>query len=160
MTGETTRGITTSTAGLGAPPCAPLDTDQVSARLPARNPETARGASSGRRRTYSPTEAEVLRAVLRVLTLHPKVAFAYRSNSGAVAYGEGARRRYVKFGVRGLPDITGMLRDGRALYVECKREGETPSADQAAFLDRINVSGGVGILARSVDDVISALETA
>jgi len=53
----------------------------------------------------------------------------YRENSGVRGQG-----RYV-FGFKGKPDIGGFnRRNGKALYVECKREGEKLTPEQWAFL--------------------------
>ncbi len=45
-----------------------------------------------------------------------------RNNTGAqvIPAGPGQRRRFVKYGTAGWPDIIGVLPDGRFLAVECK----------------------------------------
>jgi len=117
------------------------------------------------------TEAEVQVAVLAFLRHHPLVAWVHRANTGSgylinsrlyrelVARGvlKQADARFMRFGFPGQPDITGQLRDGRRLEVEVKREGERPTDDQQAVLDAVNGAGGVGFVARSVEDVAEAL---
>ena len=81
----------------------------------------------------------------------------WRQNVGVVKI-EG---RYVKFGTTGAADITGMMLDGRRLEVETKRrKGGVQSPDQKAFQAMIEASGGVYILAASVDDLLAGLEKA
>ena len=76
------------------------------------------------------------------------VAFAFRANAGGMT---DARGQYVKFGFKGMADITGMLKGGRRLEVECKRPGKLPTAEQNAFLFRVNDGGGFGCWVDSVE---------
>jgi hypothetical protein len=71
--------------------------------------------------------------------------------------GEGERRRFVRFGFAGCPDIAALLADGRTLWIECKAEGGRLSADQAAFRDLCQRQGVPWVLAESWDDVKKAL---
>ena len=105
-------------------------------------------------------ESSVLANVLKALLLHPKVREAWRVNTGAhvVPESDSGPRRYIKFGFRGCPDIHGWMRDGRALYVECKRAGENPTEDQAAFLTKAKADGCVAFVARGIDDVLRELD--
>lgn len=100
-------------------------------------------------RAKKPTtpERDILAACLQLLAVHPKVAWAARQNTGGMAL-EG---RFVKFGMTGAADITGMLRGGRRLEVECKREGKRPTADQNAYLLMVNKDGGWAVWVDSVD---------
>jgi len=105
-----------------------------------------------------PLESQVLRAVLHALSVHPKVARAWRNNTGSghLKRGDGASQ-YIRFGFKGSPDIHGFMCDGRALYVECKRPITDVSPEQRLFLDEARRYGCVAFVARSVDDVFSAL---
>jgi hypothetical protein len=98
-------------------------------------------------------EADVLKAVLATLEMHPKVAWVARINSGMFEV-EG---RFIKAGFKGCSDILGMLKGGRMLAVECKSSKGKESADQAAFGARVAQDGGLYFVARSVDDVLGAL---
>ncbi|MGH7605433.1 MAG: hypothetical protein ACRENK_15735 [Gemmatimonadaceae bacterium] len=104
----------------------------------------------------APLERDIQRAVLLALKLHPKVALAWRQNTGAARYDEA----YVKFSFRGCSDILGMLVGGRLLAIEVKRAGKDASADQHAFIAAVRQGGGVAFVARGVDDVIRELATA
>ena len=107
------------------------------------------------KRALKPTESQVLKACLDLLAYHPKIAFAYRQNTGAVKID----KRYVKFGTRGQPDIVGMLKGGRYLAVEVKRPGKAPTAEQNAFLYAINKDGGFGCWVDSVERLAKLLES-
>lgn len=105
----------------------------------------------------TPYESEVQRDVLAVLRVHPKVAWAKRMNSGAFLVGEPGAQRFVRAAFKGCADILGQMRDGRFLAVECKRAGEKPTPEQAAFLEHVRAHRGVAFVARSIDDVMQGL---
>lgn len=109
-------------------------------------------------RRPEPKEADVLKAVLQALALHPRVAWAERMQSGAgKLVRKGGASQFLRFGFRGCPDVLGQLKDGRALAVECKRPSGTTTPEQAAFLECVNANGGLALVARSADDVWKAL---
>jgi len=64
------------------------------------------------------------------------------------------KRRAIKLGEPGWPDLIGMTKEGRFVGIEVKaRKGEVTPL-QVAVIDRINASGGMAFVARSVDEVI------
>ena len=65
--------------------------------------------------------------------------------------------RPMRTAPKGHPDLSGMLRGGRALYVECKSSVGKLTEEQAAFLSLVNQHGGLAFVARSVDDVLKHL---
>ena len=113
-----------------------------------------------------PLERDVQWAILQLLARHPKVAFAGRFNSGAVRTeyagkdGKAKRGFYRMNSIPGFSDIHGMLKGGRALYIEVKRRGEKPTDEQAAFLAQVVANGGFGMVADDVQQVADALEKA
>jgi hypothetical protein len=102
---------------------------------------------------YEPREAAVLSSILQALAFYPKVAWYERINSGAYTVGEGASKRYVRFGFEGCSDIIGQLKDGRFLAIEVKRAAGTLSKAQSAFLERVRGNGGIAFVARSISDL-------
>lgn len=109
-----------------------------------------------------PLEVDIQAACVRLLQLHPAVAWAHRMNTGAgrFVYPDGKQSRFLRFGFPGQADILGQLRrshGGRFLAVEVKRPGEKPTDDQLAFLEAVRYAGGVAILAYSCDDVAREL---
>jgi hypothetical protein len=101
-----------------------------------------------------PLEADIQKAIMGFLRLHPKVVFVGRFNSGQAV--EGNRRIWFHT-LPGFPDIHGLLTDGRAFYCEVKRHDGRVTDEQKRFLERAAAAGAVAIVARSVDDVMVAL---
>jgi hypothetical protein len=60
------------------------------------------------------------------------------------------RSKYLR---NGISDILGVLRGGRALAIEVKAPKGVVSPEQEEFLALVNRSGGLGFVARSVEDV-------
>lgn len=58
----------------------------------------------------------------------------------------------------GVPDIVGILKDGRFLGIEVKTDRGRLSPHQERFIQNINDAGGLAFVARSVDDVIEKLD--
>ena len=126
-----------------------------------------------------PLEAEVIRAVEKLLAVHPRVLWALRMNSGAASY-EAASGRYAPVWfhrwVRSpekcrMSDFLGAGYDPETwcykprtflIAIECKRPGWTKPTDQrereqAAFLEIVRRNGGIGLFATSAEDVAAAL---
>lgn len=108
-------------------------------------------------RAYLPVpEAEVLRQCLDLLAL--RGVFHYRNNTGAVTREDGGRKRFVRFGARGAPDIVAIV-FGRYVAIECKRpKGGRLSGDQEAFLANVAAAGGVALVVRDVADLARELD--
>lgn len=121
-------------------------------------------------------EAAILNAILDLLHYHPRTLLVVRQNSGSASYqtkdGKWAPVKFYDFCKRPekmrIPDVWGLLTDGRFFAVEAKKAGwsgpgTTASAthvrerEQAAFLRMVRSAGGIGIFACSVDDVEKAL---
>lgn len=116
------------------------------------------------------SEGPVLAAVGDLLRVHPKVWFAVRQNSGAMAYFDGKRNVPVWFykWVRNpekeltLTDYWGFLTDNRPFAIECKRPSwKHPSTDreirQWNFINAIVRAGGIGSFVRSADEAKALL---
>jgi len=83
---------------------------------------------------------------------------AWRMNTGAyavAAHGTNARR-FIRFGVKGMSDIIGILA-GRFLAVEIKRKGNKPTIEQRGYLEIVNQNGGIGLWCVSVESLKSQL---
>lgn len=77
---------------------------------------------------------------------------AWRNNVG--------RRGGVSFGLAGLPDIIGYYKGGRFLGIEVKAAGGKVTPEQMDFINAAHEAGAIAIVARSVDDVMAALDYA
>ena len=80
----------------------------------------------------------------------------WRANVLAARMGD----RFVRAGVPGQADLTGILPGGKRLEVEIKSERGRQTEDQRNFQRMIAWFGGVYVLARSVEDVAQALKRA
>ena len=102
-------------------------------------------------------EAEILKAIVEFLALYPKNVVAWRNNTGAYCPAPG---RFVRFGLKGSADITGLLKGGRRLEIEVKAPKGHLTEEQEAFGAMVTKMGGLYIEARSVEDVQTALRKA
>ena len=102
-----------------------------------------------------PRETKIVRACLDLLLAHPKIAMAWRCNTGGMKNPAG---RYVKFGFTGQPDIMAVRKgSGRLVSIEVKKPGEKPSDAQYVFLDSLIEAGGFGCWVTSVDELAAVL---
>lgn len=107
-----------------------------------------------------PPEAAILSAILQALAYHPGVAFAHRMNSGAYLIDSLAGRRFIRYGFPGCPDIIGMTKQARAIYIEVKRPSGRVSPDQQRFLELARQHGAAAGVARSVDQALGIVDSA
>lgn len=100
------------------------------------------------------TESAILKSILRFAKIHPVVRWCERMNTGMMKKGP----HYVRFGFKGLSDVIGQVRGGGFLAIEVKDATGKVSAEQKEFLDMVNKSGGIGLVARSLEDVRLVLD--
>lgn len=100
-------------------------------------------------------ERDIQKQILDYLHLRGILAFKHR-NVGIYKQSTG---KYIPlpFGEKGISDILGCTKEGKFLAIEVKKEGGRPSEEQKIFLSRVSQSGGLGILAYSLDDVTKHL---
>jgi len=98
--------------------------------------------------------AQTLTAAIRkFLEFHGWVTWT--NSGGAVRVGA----RFVRFGVKGLPDIMA-LRQGKFLAIEVKAsKGDRVRPEQWDWLDKLKDHGGQTIVARILDDVMREVKT-
>lgn len=97
----------------------------------------------------SQSETDLQRAILERLALIPGLV-VWRSNTGVSRSGG----RFVRFGIKGQGDITGLLPGGKRLELEVKLPGGKVSPEQVEFGARINAAGGLWAVVRSVDEAV------
>lgn len=95
------------------------------------------------------TQAEILLAIGRIPGL-----LCWRNNSGALPDRSG---RVIRYGLVGSPDILACYR-GRFLGIEVKAKDGKQREAQVNFQRALERAGGVYVVARSVDDALSAIE--
>lgn len=81
----------------------------------------------------------------------------FRNNSG---YLRDIRGQYVHFGLcTGSADLIGIVPpSGRFLAIEIKTDKGVATKEQIAFLKMVNDCGGIGFIARSVEEAIQNLK--
>ena len=99
-----------------------------------------------------PSEHDIQKQILDWLKLNH--IFHWRNNTGAVASSYRWKSRFFRFGAVGSPDIFVMF--GNRIYgIEVKGPKGKLSPAQEEFRDRFRCAGGVYIVARGLQDVIS-----
>ncbi len=84
---------------------------------------------------------------------------AWANNSGTFFIkGKNGKTRCFKGGIKGLPDISGILKGGRALFIETKIKPNKPTEVQQDFIDRANKQGALAFVVYSLEDVINKLK--
>lgn len=96
-------------------------------------------------------EKETQKAVLEYLTL--KRIFHWRNNSGMMFSEYKGKKRAIKLGTTGSPDIF-VLKNGTLIGIECKSDTGKQNDDQKAFQKEMEKNGGKYFLVRSLDDVV------
>ena len=136
-------------------PAGDPDGDRPATELRGRGQGKGRGGGRFRLEAPEPKERDILPGVLIALAMHPKVKRAWRQNTGAgrLIFADQTKSQFIRFGPKGSPDIHGWLKDGTALYVECKRPTGRIRTEQALWIDEARKCGCVAFVARSVDDV-------
>lgn len=86
---------------------------------------------------------------------------AWRNNTGAFSgqYTDTrgvTRQRFVRYGQKGSGDVLALYR-GVFFSIETKSAHDRVRESQSEWMDEVRRHGGVAIVARSIDDVISAV---
>src|SRR3990172_1638053 len=105
------------------------------------------------------THADLVSSVLCWLQIFRPTGYFYKTNTGGFAGEYKGKKRFVRFGVPGLADITGTL-DGRTVYVECKIPPDKPTPEQLEFRRCAERAGALYVLAYSIEDVEKAIDGA
>lgn len=103
------------------------------------------------------SEQEIVRSILSALAYRPDV-FAWRQNTGAFRTEHKGKSRFLRFGIPGQADITGILASGTRLELEVKQPGSRQREEQRVFGERIERMGGVYAVVHSIDEALAAVE--
>lgn len=106
----------------------------------------------------APSEADTQKAILKFLRVHPAVGFAIRINSGGAVETHNGVERYITYNSqRGMSDIFGVMKGGRAFFIEVKSATGRLTQHQNDFIMMALNSGALAGVARSIDDVQNIL---
>ena len=100
-------------------------------------------------------EGKVLDQVLDALKCHPKVAIVWRQTVGTFQRGP----RWVSVGIKGMPDVMGMLTDGRFFCIEVKAPGGVVDPAQWQWLELVSSMGGVSGVTTDVPGALRIIES-
>ena len=85
--------------------------------------------------------------------------YVFRTNAGVMFIKGKNGNRCFRCLFKGCLDIIGMLRDtGQFIAIECKLKNGKLSDEQKLFLQKVNELGGIGFVARDLDEVILKLK--
>lgn len=101
------------------------------------------------------TETDIQRDILAALARVPGLV-CWRSSTGVSRSGG----RFLRYGVKGQGDITGLLPGGRMFALEVKTPTGRVSPEQVEFGARVNGAGGLWAVVRSVDEALAVIEAA
>lgn len=94
------------------------------------------------------TEHALVQSILIEFGSRPTLRL-WRVNTGAAL----GRAGFVRFGLPGMADISGIMQGGRRIEIECKTATGRQSPEQKRWQAMIEKFGGLYVLARSVEDV-------
>lgn len=98
------------------------------------------------------SERDILAAVLATFGAHPYLRI-WRQGVGAAWLGGAGQRRMVRFGLPGMADVSGILRCGRRVEIECKTATGRLTLEQRRWGEMVTAYGALYVLARSTADV-------
>lgn len=96
-------------------------------------------------------ESYLVRACIDYLTL--KKAVVIRNNTAHVILESNGKKRSIRTGSPGSPDIIAFLPEGRVLCIECKTEKGRLSDKQKEFAEKLQKNGHIVAVVRSLDDL-------
>lgn len=103
------------------------------------------------------SEREIQRAILQALGSRSDLRL-WRSNTG-MAHDQAGH--VVRFGTPGQGDLSGLLApSGRRLEIEVKAPSGKQTQQQKQFQAMIEAMGGLYVLARSVEEAVTAIDNA
>jgi hypothetical protein len=100
-----------------------------------------------------PLEREVLADIMQALRNDERIWFIWRHTTGRFRDGD----RWIQVGLKGMPDICGFLKGGRALFIEVKRPGGGAEPHQEQKLEYFRKGGAIAGVATSVAEALDLL---
>jgi len=102
------------------------------------------------------SETQLVKSILQYLGM--KGILAWRNNVGGMPWtSKQGKRRLMRFGQPGAPDILGIMPYGRLLAIEAKVGRNKLSPLQESWLERAKEAGAQVIVAYSLDDVMAVI---
>lgn len=102
-----------------------------------------------------PSEHDIQRQILG--WLEHKHIFHWRANCGAFAGEYRGKKRFMRFGKKGMPDIFA-VHQGKIIGIEVKAANGELSPHQVEFGVELKAAGGIYIVARNLDECVCWFE--
>lgn len=109
---------------------------------------------SNQKKKYKREESQLVKACIQYLTL--KGYLPIRNNSGMIILNEN-KKRAIKMGTPGSPDIIACEPGGKFVAIECKSKTGRISKAQINFLNKVKQLGGKSFVIKSIDELITLL---
>jgi len=108
------------------------------------------------------SEAQIQRQILDMLKVNMHVGHAWRVNTqGVPLHGKGQAGKFRPAPCKGVSDILAVLTPtGQMMAIEVKSKKGRATDEQRAFIESIKKSGGIALIARSVEEVEMAIDGA
>jgi len=103
-----------------------------------------------------PTESQIQSAIVDYLRMRGAIVTRVNSGKMFIQKSDGSSR-VVKLADAGTSDLIACYR-GRYMAIEVKNHKGQPTPEQVLFLQSVNEAGGIGFIARSIDDVERELD--
>ena len=139
----------------------PLNSTTVSSETGERRTEAIQERTVKKKRQVRKAngyakETDLVRAIVQYITW--RGGMATRVNSGLQILDKGKQQqRAFRGATKGTSDILACWQ-GRYLAIECKMPGNHPTEEQGYFLEQVERSGGVAIVAYTIEDVSRAMD--
>ena len=104
---------------------------------------------------YKKEESGIVKTCLEYLSLMGYIAI--RNNSGLVIFDSNNKKRAIKLGTAGSPDIIACSPKGQFVAIECKSSKGRLTEKQKEFLKKVEKLGGKSLVVKSIDDLINNL---
>lgn len=111
--------------------------------------------SPGQTRKNSKKESALVRACIDYLSLNGYIVL--RNNSGFIFLEDKNGKRAIKMGKAGASDIIACSPEGKFVAIECKVNSKL-TEKQKQFLDDVAEKGGIALVVKSLDDLITFIK--
>jgi hypothetical protein len=96
-------------------------------------------------------EGKVKTAIMKYLRARGHFVFVH--SSVGIIKPNGMR---ITVGMKGVADIIGLRQGGQFMAIEVKSRYGRPTPEQLVFLENVRDLGGIGIIAKSIQDCVDA----
>ena len=100
------------------------------------------------------TESVIKKEIMDLLLVHPRVAIVWQTDAPTTLSRKFKANRYHP---KGIPDIIGVLKDGKSLLIEVKTEKGKVREEQETLLEAASQAGALAFICRSREECLEVL---